>query len=676
MRKLLQLFLILGLYLSSFNCFAQDWNEIASLPISGNDIHFVDQHTGYIVGNGGICYKSTDGGTIWNEINTGTDVNLYRISFLDQTTGYIAGAAGTILKTTNNGEDWIPLNTGVTIGINLIQAVSDEIIFAAGAWDSAYLKSSDAGISWTHIPFQDKVQTFSFLSESVGYIGGGGEDPELEWTSYANLYKTNDGGITWEKKYSDIIQEMGPPIDGIHSVSFINNNIGYIRQSGYYNTIFKTIDSGETWEIFSGPAEMVSGVISFQADDMGWEYGSAMGTPYITRHLGEDTYGTVLEEHVTAASFLEAPNYVGWLLIHNGVYRFESLPCEGLSFFSNVTPNSSNPNNIFIPGSAIRFKTKVKNNLPDNLMTLSGTITTTSPYVTITNNVGTYNNIVSGESGWTANEYEIILSDDIPNNTVINFDLLLEDEILTTDPWLTTFSMPVVLNPFDVSNNIIDDDAIPDSDGNNNDIAEPGETIEIIPLINNTSIHSFSNIEGYLFSPFPEINVWNNVQGATEIVYNHYPYGNIEVGANNLMPEKDFVFTNNFTEIYNLPFEMIMTGHLSSFDGSTRFNDIEFRWAASFIMNDGNPNPPTSISDISKNSINIYPNPSDGQINISGIKNLKQIKVLDAQGKLVWNSMISMSEVINIDLSENAPGTYIIELITETGNIQKKITLK
>lgn len=59
---------------------------------------------GYVVGNGGIILKTEDAGTSWQNLNSGTSVNLTDVFFVNPDTGYVVGQGGTILKTTTGGE--------------------------------------------------------------------------------------------------------------------------------------------------------------------------------------------------------------------------------------------------------------------------------------------------------------------------------------------------------------------------------------------------------------------------------------------------------------------------------------------------------------------------------------------------------------------------------------------
>lgn len=90
------------------------WTPITT-PIAGrnlNSIVFLNSDTGFIAG--GLkdsirtILKTTDGGTIWTVLKDEAGGGLNDIGFLNQTEGYIVGDSATLLKTTDGGMSWSP----------------------------------------------------------------------------------------------------------------------------------------------------------------------------------------------------------------------------------------------------------------------------------------------------------------------------------------------------------------------------------------------------------------------------------------------------------------------------------------------------------------------------------------------------------------------------------------
>lgn len=82
---------------------------------------------------------------------------------------------------------------------------------------------------------------------------------------------------------------------------------------------------------------------------------------------------------------------------------------------------------------------------------------------------------------------------------------------------------------------------------------------------------------------------------------------------------------------------------------------------------------PLSVNDLDSN-ISIYPNPSSGVFNIK-VDNTYKLKIMDITGKVIYNEQLNNS-VNNIDISNNEPGTYIINLSTKDKSINYKVIIE
>ncbi|MFI5219694.1 MAG: T9SS type A sorting domain-containing protein, partial [Bacteroidia bacterium] len=79
-------------------------------------------------------------------------------------------------------------------------------------------------------------------------------------------------------------------------------------------------------------------------------------------------------------------------------------------------------------------------------------------------------------------------------------------------------------------------------------------------------------------------------------------------------------------------------------------------------------------------SINIYPNPTNGLLNVSTqFENPEQMQIIvtNALGQMVFSSVpkTTSGELSTVDLSNEPNGIYFVELRTSGGNIVRKISL-
>jgi len=77
----------------------------------------------------------------------------------------------------------------------------------------------------------------------------------------------------------------------------------------------------------------------------------------------------------------------------------------------------------------------------------------------------------------------------------------------------------------------------------------------------------------------------------------------------------------------------------------------------------------TSVDEIAESEINIYPNPTTGQLNIETERRFSEIKVFDVAGNLLLDRSFSNE----IDLEGIVSGIYLLELQDKDGIYRKKI---
>lgn len=98
-----------------------------------------------------------------------------------------------------------------------------------------------------------------------------------------------------------------------------------------------------------------------------------------------------------------------------------------------------------------------------------------------------------------------------------------------------------------------------------------------------------------------------------------------------------------------------------NFSGSAFFDDISINYA------------PLGVQDVSATSWNIYPNPVESVLNLSGLEEANSLTIFDISGK----KLEQFNEFTNqIDLSHLQNGIYLLQLDTQNGPVTKKFIKK
>ena len=234
------------------------------------DVYFMDDQNGLVVGDGGLMLKTSDGGETWEKMEIdmrppgtgqrpggppgaggggpppgfgrGGPAPLYNIYFVDdENVGFIIGGRGTILKTEDGGKTWARKMAMSSAGVgrggnprgmraNLmgIQMISETTGFIAGT-ENTILKTTDGGETWVGSSERARVGETRNNLEGIWFVS-----PTTGWVigSFGTLLHTADGGENWEKR--------DPGFDNnLFGIHFLDENTGWI--SGQEGLILHTL---------------------------------------------------------------------------------------------------------------------------------------------------------------------------------------------------------------------------------------------------------------------------------------------------------------------------------------------------------------------------------------------------------------------------------------------------
>ncbi|MFZ5553700.1 MAG: YCF48-related protein [Bacteroidota bacterium] len=229
----------------------------------------------------------------WTEMNSPVSDALYDIDMTTGNTGYAAGYYGTFLKSVDGGNNWTALSVPFTDDLQSVFFFNADSGFVAG--NEGLFRTSDGGQNWTQVVLPDtqSLHHVEFLDAFTGFATG----------SSTSIYKTTDGGLSWQKKNVDTVWW-----NAIADISFPSVNIGYAVMKGYNTHFFKTTDGGENWFLNDVlpfcPLTNIEG-IHFTSDIRGFFGGWYIGAFYETNDGGTTWTDPVINGSTTTGNYYD-----------------------------------------------------------------------------------------------------------------------------------------------------------------------------------------------------------------------------------------------------------------------------------------------------------------------------------------------------------------------------------
>lgn len=350
------------LFLPSLSFSQNFWERIQS-PTDNflRTLHFADSLRGWVAGDSGSIFYTSDGGSNWVQQQSNTNNKIMRIFFLDDYRAWALAWAdlgenlffGTeILKTTNGGENWSVQQYGeenvFLRGIYFLDTLNG---FAGGV-PGQFLQTTDGGLDWqpanidsgtfSHFPVLD----FKFYNKEYGFACGGRFDIA------GVIWRTTNGGGNWTS-----IDAQYAPADEIWDIHFFDslNVMGVGGDPDIYGVgIMQSTDAGISWDYFEIGVYGQALAVSFRTENEGWA-----AVPTSENFVATYDYGLSWTDYSTPDSsslydIIFTDSLTGYAVGEEGVivkYKYQSPVFVDESTFTSVNdfilyqnyPNPFNP---------------------------------------------------------------------------------------------------------------------------------------------------------------------------------------------------------------------------------------------------------------------------------------------------------------------------------------------
>jgi len=278
MNKNYFLIILLILILSPGLTAQNFWEKIES-PTNAflRTLHFADSSRGWVAGDSGLIFYTSDGGLNWIQQPTGSANKVMDLFFLDDNRGWgLAWADDTdelfygtyILKTVDGGQNWAAEQyREENIFMNAIYFL-DTLKGFMGGNPGEFVRTTDGGLTWQDVSIDTvllshfPVKNIDFYNEQYGFATGGRIDIA------GVVWKTTNGGNFWT-----VIDTAYTPPDEIWDIHFFDS-LNIIACGGdpelFGVGFLKSSDAGESWEYRDIGVFGVARAISFRTENEGW----------------------------------------------------------------------------------------------------------------------------------------------------------------------------------------------------------------------------------------------------------------------------------------------------------------------------------------------------------------------------------------------------------------------
>ena len=298
------------LFIISLNnlAFSQNFWERIQSPTDDflRTLHFADSLRGWVGGDSGSIFYTSDGGLNWIQQQSNTTNKIMKLFFLDDNRAWaLAWADGgasansfygtEILKTTDGGENWsVEQYREENVFLRGIYFL-DTLKGFAGGVPAQFLETTNGGLTWEHAIIdsgtfsQFPVIDFKFYNQSYGFACGGRFDIA------GVIWRTTTGGDNW----TAIDAQYTPP-DDLWDIHFFDslNVMAVGGDPDFFGVgIMQSTDAGISWDYYEIGVYGQALAVSFRTENEGWAV-----VPNSERFVATYDYGVTWLDYIAPDS--------------------------------------------------------------------------------------------------------------------------------------------------------------------------------------------------------------------------------------------------------------------------------------------------------------------------------------------------------------------------------------
>jgi photosystem II stability/assembly factor-like uncharacterized protein len=230
-----------------------------------------------------LCVSAQSKWQWQNPLPQGAD--MFAVFNLSPDRAIITGSGGTIMTTEDQGQNWHIQRLQQVDWVRRYSFISENEGWIIGYWfdittnnsNSKIFKTNDGGLTWQELLISIDIDfsiygltEIEFIDNHTGYLltNPSPYGPPEEQDPYPGLiYKTEDGGIHWTPLDIGISRKY-------HQIVFVDSLNGFLLSQPYYSDfdfeeslMHQTTNGGKTWVTLSGKGY---GRINFVNDSIGW----------------------------------------------------------------------------------------------------------------------------------------------------------------------------------------------------------------------------------------------------------------------------------------------------------------------------------------------------------------------------------------------------------------------